>query len=81
MNIELRAILAAIAEKAFTGESGEAVTYNEIYFQYEDDDGSMAVSKVNTKQDLKGQLRQKGVAKISVQENGKMKLVSFKSTE
>jgi len=77
MNIELRARLAAIASKAFEGNEGEHVEYQEAYFQYQNDEGQYEVAKVNTKKDLIPDLGKKGVVKIAVQENGKLKLISF----
>lgn len=75
--MELSARLGAVAQKGFTSNTGEDVEYQEAYFQYEDENGILDVAKVNTKQDMVPHLGKEGFVKIEVQENGKLKLVSF----
>jgi len=77
MDFTLTGRIGAVAVKSFTGKDGEEVNYQEVYFQYEDEDGNPSVVQVNTKQDMIAALGTDGVMKINVNEQGKKKLVSF----
>jgi len=75
------ATLKIINEITFTGEKGEEVKYNELYFQTEDEEGKTSVLKINTKSDIKSQLDKEGVVEIEVDTSGRNKprFISFKS--
>jgi len=75
--INAHGILKIFCAKSFENKEGQTVEYNEAYFLCKDRDGEPSVLKVNTKKDLTAQVDREGDITVSLQANGKLKLINF----
>jgi len=77
MPVTFEGRLQIFVKKEFDNHEGTHIEFYEAYFVGTDQNGNDTVLKVNTKQDLTEQFGKKGVAHVSVQEDGKMRLLKF----
>jgi len=76
MPVTFEGTLKIFVKKQFE-KDGETVEYYEAYFVGVDENDNDQVLKCNTKQDLSDQVDKHGVARLQLQQNGKLSLKSF----
>jgi len=76
MPVTFEGTLKIFVKKQFE-KDGETVEYYEAYFVGVDEDDNDQVLKCNTKQDLTSQIDKTGVARLQLQQNGKLSLKTF----
>jgi len=78
MKVQYVGTLKIFIKKSFTSNEGEEVEYFVGYFVNDEEDDVLII---NTKQDLGELVDQHGVIDIELQNDGKKKLISFKTPQ